>query len=370
VELRRLDLVLVTPLATATGTHRNRPVVLVRVETDDGGGDGECAALEKPKYTVEYADGAETVLAERLIPLLFGRAGRAAELGTAREARARLDVVPGNAMAKAALEMALLDAELRSRGRSLAAQIGVTRPRIPAGATVGLGAVSSVVAAARAAVEAGYKRVKLKIAPGRDVGPLVAVRRELPDATIVADANGSYDLSNPAHRAALLAIDSLGLAAIEQPLAARDLAGSARLVAELATPVILDESIDSPDTLEAALAVGACSGVAVKPARLGGIAAAVRVHDRCVGAGVHLSIGGMLEAGLGRAAAIAVGALDGFDLPGDLGASDRYFRPDITGPHELVDGELRVPTGPGLGVEIDREVVAAAAVRCRVFRPS
>ncbi len=369
VELRRLELELVTPLRTAGGTHRHRPLLLVRVETDDAEGWGECDALAEPNYADEYADGAEVALAEGLIPLLFGD-GRTAALGSTAEALLRLDVVPGNSMAKSAVEMALTDAELRSAGRSLAATLGVTRWAIPAGATVGLGATSSVVAAARAAVADGYRRVKLKIAPGRDVEPLAAVRRELPDVALVADANGSYDLSNRDHRAALAAIDALGLAGIEQPLPPRDLAGAARLVAESATPVILDESIDSLAALEAALAARACAGVSVKLARLGGIRAGVRVHDRCVTAGVHLAVGGMLEAGIGRAAATALGALGGFDLPGDLGASGRYFRPDITAPVELVAGELPVPTGPGLGVEVDAEAVAAATARKRVFHPS
>jgi O-succinylbenzoate synthase len=370
VELRRLELELVTPLATARGTHRRRPVVLVHVETDDGRGDGECDALAERGYTDEDADGAEATLAADLIPLLMSYDGRDSEFGTVGEALARLDVVAGHPMAKAALEMALLDAELRVSGRSLAEAVGATRPAIPAGVTVGLGDVDSVVAAARAAVASGYRRVKLKIAPGRDTDPLTAVRRELPAVALVADANGSYDISDAEHRAALRAIDVLGLAALEQPLAATDLSGSARLVAELATPIILDESIGSTEALEAALAARACSGVSVKPARLGGILAAVRVHDRCRAAGVHLSIGGMLEGGLARAATIALGALDGFDLPGDLGGSDRYFRPDVTAAHELVDGELPVPRGPGLGVELDREVVRSVTVRSRVFRPS
>ena len=370
VELRRLELELVTPLVTATGTHRRRPVILVHLETEGGGGDGECDALAEPNYTTEYADAAEAVLAGQLIPLLLAGAGRAGEVGTAEEAFGRLAAVPGNPMAKAAVEMALLDAELRASGRSLAASLGVTRSSIPAGATVGIGSVAGVIDAARAAAACGYRRLKLKIAPGHDVGPLAALRRELPDMILVADANGSYDLADPDDRAALRAIDELGLAAIEQPLGAGDLAGSARLAGELATPVVLDESIDSPAAAEAALAARACAGVSVKPARLGGIGAAVRVHDACVAAGVHLSIGGMLEAGLARAATIAVGALHGFDLPGDIGASDRYFRPDVTAPHVLVEGELAVPAGMGLGVELDPGVVGAASARCRAFRPS
>ena len=175
-------------------------------------------ALAEPNYTTEYADAAEAVLAGQLIPLLLAGAGRAGEVGTAEEAFGRLAAVSGNPMAKAAVEMALLDAELRASGRSLAASLGVPRSSIPAGATVGIGSVAGVIDAARAAVACGYRRLKLKIAPGHDVGPLAALRRELPDMILVADANGSYDLADPDDRAALRAIDELGLAAIEQPL--------------------------------------------------------------------------------------------------------------------------------------------------------
>ena len=232
VELRRLELELMAPLVTATGTHRRRPVILVHLETESGGGDGECDAVAEPNYTTEYADAAEAVLAGQLIPLLLAGAGRAGEVGTAEEAFGRLAAVSGNPMAKAAVEMALLDAELRASGRSLAASLGVARSSIPAGATVGIGSVAGVIDAARAAVACGYRRLKLKIAPGHDVGPLAALRRELPDMILVADANGSYDLADPDDRAALRAIDELGLAAIEQPLAAGDFAGSARLAGE------------------------------------------------------------------------------------------------------------------------------------------
>jgi O-succinylbenzoate synthase len=91
------------------------------------------------------------------------------------------------------------------------------------------------------------------------------------------------------------------------------------------------------------------------------------MHDRAHALGLSCSIGGMLESGIGRAAAIALGALAGFDLPGDLGASDRYFVPDLTAPHTLVDGELIVPDGAGLGVLLDEEEIARATIRAQLF---
>ena len=366
-EVRLIDLELLEAMDTAAERHHDRPLVLVHVETDVGEGDGECEALATTRYSGESAETVEALLVDRMIPTLLSFDG---------ESRSALDLLAhargtaGGSMAKAALEMALLDAELRATEQSLASFIGARRSSIPAGATIGIGPADSVVSAARSAVAAGFSRLKLKISPGNDLGPLEAIRRALPDVVLVADANGSYSLGRAEDRKTLSAIDALGLSYIEQPLAPTDFAGHAELRAEFSTSVLLDESIASNEDLERAIELGACSGVSVKPARLGGIAAARKVHDRCQAAGLSLAIGGLFEAGLGRAASIAVGALDGFNLPGDLGPSSRYFAEDIVGGLELVDGMLAVPSGPGLGVEIRRDVVEKLTARLHVLRPT
>jgi O-succinylbenzoate synthase len=89
----------------------------------------------------------------------------------------------------------------------------------------------------------------------------------------------------------------------------------------------------------------------VKPGRVGGYLEARRIHDVCAAHGIPVWCGGMLETGLGRAANVALAALPNFTLPGDTSACDRYYHQDITPPFVLEDGQLRVPTGPGLGVE-------------------
>jgi O-succinylbenzoate synthase len=364
IELLRLELDLRFPLRTSVGEHAHRPLLLLRVHTFDGAsGIGECSALAEPTYTEEYADGAEAVLRDHLIPRLLADGGAT----SAGEGVRRLDGVRGHAMAKAGLEMALLDAELSERGESLADYLGAKRPSIPAGANVSLGSPSSVSAEVKSVVEAGYRRVKIKIAPGADVAVVRAVRDAFPDLALSLDANGAYDLNREDHRVALLDLDAFGLVCLEQPLAPGDLVASAELCAMLETPVILDESIVRQSDFETAAALSALDGVSIKPARLGGVIAAKAMHDRAHALGLSCSIGGMLESGIGRAAAIALGALAGFDLPGDLGASDRYFVPDLTAPHTLVDGELIVPDGAGLGVLLDEEEIARATIRAQLF---
>jgi O-succinylbenzoate synthase len=203
-------------------------------------------------------------------------------------------------------------------------------------------------------VAEGYGRVKLKIEPGWDVAPVRAVRERFPDLALQVDANAAYTLADARHLARL---DEFDLLLIEQPLPEDEVRAHAVLAARLATPVCLDESIVSARSAADAIAMGACAIVNVKPSRVGGYLEARRIHDVCQANGVPVWCGGMLETGLGRAGNVALAALPGFTLPGDISASDRYYRRDITEPFVLREGRLRVPTGPGLGVEVDEDVL-------------
>jgi O-succinylbenzoate synthase len=274
--------------------------------------------------------------------------------------------VRGHEMAKAALELALLDAELRAAGQSLAERLGATRNAVDAGVAVGLQpSVEALVDVVEQYVDEGYRRVKVKIEPGADLEPIAAVRERWPDLALQVDANSAYTLADAGHLAGL---DRLGLQLVEQPLAADDLLGHAELARRLATPVCLDESITSLASARTAIELGACEVLNLKPGRVGGYLRAVVIHDLCVERGIPLWCGGMLETGLGRAANVALAALPGFTLPGDLSASRRYYAEDLTEPFELVDGRLAVPTGPGLGVDVRLEVLERATVSIEVVR--
>jgi O-succinylbenzoate synthase len=163
-----------------------------------------------------------------------------------------------------------------------------------------------------------------------------------------ADANGSFREDDEE----LDRLDAVGLACLEQPLAPADLLGHARLAERLATPICLDEPLTSLDAVEAAVALGACEVVCLKPARVGGWIAARAVHDRCAELGVPLWVGGMLETGVGRAANLAVAALPHVALPPDLDPRGRY-QPDLADPCLPVDGAVRVPSTPGTGAVPD-----------------
>jgi O-succinylbenzoate synthase len=233
----------------------------------------------------------------------------------------------------------------------------------------GSGSVADLLDTVAAHVEQGYRRVKLKIEPGWDVEPVRAVRATFgPDLKLQVDANGSYTLADAP---ALARLDEHDVLFIEQPLADDDLAGHARLAGMVRTPICLDESITSTASAADALDRGACTVINVKPGRVGGYLEAKRLHDMAVARGAGLWVGGMLETGIGRAANLALAALPGFTFPGDISATDRYYTGDVTQPFVLgADGRIDLPTGPGIGAQIDRAALAAATAWVRtVVRP-
>jgi O-succinylbenzoate synthase len=363
VELRRIRLPLVSPFRTSFGTESVRDILLVRVNGPDSTGWGECVAGESPLYSSEYVDGAQHVIEHHLLPRLFTRA----DVGAPEVADA-LRAVKGHRMAKAALEMAVLDAELRAAGVSFATYLGGVRDRVVSGVSVGImGSIGELLDAVSGYVAAGYPRVKLKIEPGWDVEPVGAVRERFPDVLLQVDANTAYSVADARHLARL---DAFELLLIEQPLPEDDVRGHAELARHLRTPICLDESITSARAAADAIALGACRIINIKPGRVGGYLEARRVHDVCAAHGVPVWCGGMLETGLGRAGNVALAALENFTLPGDTSASDRYYTTDITRPFLLDEGCLRVPAGPGLGVEPIPDMLDAVTTAVSEHRPT
>ncbi len=344
VRLHRIDMPLVRPFRTSFGTQDARDVLLVEVVSDGVSGWAECVAMEWPGYSAEYVDGAVDVLVEHFIP-----AALSDRMLDPHEVHRRLRRFQGHPMAKAALETAVLDGWLRQREQSLASYLGAVRDEVDCGVSVGIPAsIDALLEEVATYVDAGYRRIKLKIEPGWDVEAVRAVREAWPDMPMQTDANQAYTRDDAE---VLAAMDPFNLLLVEQPLPEDDLRGHALLAERIATPVCLDESIISVATADTAIAFGATSVINIKPGRVGGYLEAKVIHDLCLDRGVPVWCGGMLETGIGRAANVALAALPGFTLPGDTSASSRYFATDITEPFVLDDGRLRVPQGPGIGVD-------------------
>lgn len=271
-------------------------------------------------------------------------------------------------MAKAALEAAVLDALLRAWDMSLVDHLGGVRDRVPCGVSVGIApTVEGMLEEIEGYLAKGYRRVKLKIEPERDLTVVRAIRQALPETPLSVDANAAYTLTD----APLFeALDELNLLMIEQPLGEEDLLDHATLQSRIRTALCLDESIRSAHDAAAAIQLEACRIINIKPGRVGGLLEAKKVHDVAHLAGVPVWIGGMLETGVGRAANLALAALPGVAFPGDTSASDRYFHDDITEPFVLdPDGTMAVPTGPGIGATPRPDRLEACTVRSATIRP-
>nr|WP_223622550.1 o-succinylbenzoate synthase [Microbacterium sp. EST19A] len=344
IELRRVAMPLVSPFRTSFSTQTEKNILLVRAVVDGVEGWGECVTLPDPRYSPEYTDGAVDMLRRFIIPALTG-----VELAGAHMIGEVLKPFKGHRMAKAAIETAVLDAELRIEGRSFARELGAVHDTVPCGVSVGImDEIPRLLDAVDGYLAEGYVRIKLKIEPGWDVDVVRAVRERFGDDVLLqVDANTAYTLRDAQHLARL---DDFGLLLIEQPLEEEDITGHADLAKLLRTPICLDESITSAQTAAAAIRLGATSVINIKPGRVGGYLEARRIHDLAVAQGVPVWCGGMVESGLGRAANVALAALPGFTLPGDVSASDRFYKVDLTEPFVMRDGALAVPQGPGLGV--------------------
>jgi O-succinylbenzoate synthase len=336
-------------------------VFLVSLHGDGLVGWGEVVAAEDPSYSYETTETAWHAIQAYLAPAMVGR-----EFDSPAAMIAAAGWVRGHRMAKAGLEMAAWDLWARSQGVSLAQKLGGQRSAVPVGVSIGIQPDDdTLLGKVEGYLEAGYRRIKLKIKPGRDVGMLTAVRHRFPEAELMVDANSAYSLADADHLAEL---DDLRLMMIEQPLSYEDIRDHARLQERLQTPVCLDESIRSAADARLALELGACRIINIKPGRVGGFGESRAIHDLCREAGVPVWCGGMLESGIGRAHNVALATLPGFTLPGDISESRRYWAEDIVEPEfEMQDGFMPVPEGPGMGVRPRVDRIRSLQTRYEIF---
>jgi len=347
---------------TGAGDHDIRPVVFVHLLGGDAEGWGECVALARPTYTEEYADGAMAVLEEILIPQLVD-CWKVQGYLSAVQVRGCLEKIRGHSMSKMALEMAVLDAELRAVDLSLADRLGGVKKTVEVGAVLGIDEnEGNLLSRVAELIEKGYKRVKIKIMPGFDVNPVRRIRETFPDLQLQVDANGSYDASLISE---LVELDNFELSLIEQPFANDDLLSHAELRKRISTPVCLDESICSENDVHLAIALGACDILCVKPGRVGGYLSAAAIHDICMGKGIPVWCGGMYETAVARSANVSLASLPGFSLPGDLEPPSDYLEVDIAEMLKVRCGEIDVPTSYGIPLWPDEDILMQVATERR-----
>lgn len=372
IKLHVVAMPLVELLRTSFGAEPYKTAIVVEVLTNEGlTGWGETALKTKPSYGSETILTAMHISRDYLIPCLLGKT-----LASPTDLPGLFKAVRGNHHARAGLEAAIWDVMAKANGMRLADYFACHLPAditpddsVLVGVSIGIQeTLEEQLALIQKRVNEGYRRIKLKIAPGWDVELARAVRARFPDITLMLDANSAYTLKDAEH---LKQLDQFNLLMIEQPLAYDDIYEHSKLQPQLRTPICLDESIYSAHDWRIALELGAGKILNLKPTRVGGFSESLRIYQFCVETGTPLWIGGMLETGIGRAANVAFASLPGVNLPSDISATDRYFDPDITEPpFVLKEGSrLQVPKGPGIGVEVQRDRLDAASARWREVNP-
>ena len=363
IELRHIKMVLVSPFVTSMGTEYDEEHIIVRVDADGVTGWGESVAEGTPFYSYETVQTAWHILQDFLIPSILGK-----DLANVDEAIASYNKVRGHMMAKAGLEAALWDAFAKTKNISLSKMLGGTREKIDVGVSIGIqSSVTELVKKVEGYLAEGYKRIKIKISPGYDLQFVEALRREFPGILLQVDANSAYTLDDID---IFKRMDDYNLSLIEQPLGYEDIFDHSKLQREIKTPICLDESIHSLDDTRAAIELESCRIINIKPGRVSGYTESKLIHDYCASMNIPVWHGGMLESGIGRAGNVALASLPNFTLPGDISASKRYYKEDIVEPEFIVnpDGTMDVPVKPGIGVEVNMNMLDKVTVRKETYR--
>jgi o-succinylbenzoate synthase len=363
ITLRELRLPLKHFFETSFGRTENRRVLLITAHCEGVEGWAECVAGEGPFFSDEWVETAWSTIREFLAPLLIGQ-----NIERAKDSAALMARVRGHNMAKAALENALWDAEAKAKGQPLWKLLGGTRTEIDCGVSIGIqNSHEQLLEKIETELAAGYQRIKVKVKPGWDLEVLTKIRKRWPKILLSCDANSAYRPSNIDH---LKKLDEFGLLMIEQPLWHDDIFYHAKLQRELKTALCLDESIHHARDAETAIELGACRIINIKVGRVGGFSEAIAVHNICESNRVPVWCGGMLETGIGRAHNIALSTLPNFRLPGDVSASQRYWKEDIVEPEIEVteDGTIVVSQSVGTGYAPKKDLIEELTVRKEVVR--
>lgn len=359
VELTEINLPLVHFFETSFGRTYERRIILVRVEDSDGAeGWGEITCGEVPGYSDEWTDSAWVTTEKILAPMVIGK-----EFENASQIFDLMKKVRGHRMSKAAIETACWDLEAKKLGIPLWKHLGGIRSEIECGVSIGIqDSVEQLFGKIQTELDAGYRRIKIKIAPHWDYDVIKQVREKFGNILLMGDANSAYTLADID---LFKRMDEFDLMMFEQPLSHDDMVDHAKLQREIRTPVCLDESIKSPDDARKAIELGSCRIINVKLGRVGGFNQAKQIEEICRTAGIPIWCGGMLESGIGRAHNIAMSTLAGFTLPGDVSASKRYWHEDIIDPAVEVTetGTIVAPDAPGIGFEVGRGQIEKVIAR-------
>ncbi|HEV2403215.1 MAG TPA: o-succinylbenzoate synthase [Candidatus Saccharimonadales bacterium] len=360
VEIRRVVLPMVRSFETGFGTIDEKETIITKLYTSDGlVGYGESSATIAPIYNHETSYSCFYVQENYIAPQVVGK-----NFETVEDFKDAYSNIVGHPIARTGMECAFWHLIAQRDNKSLKQLFGGVKDEIPVGEGVGISAsTKQTLTDVKRIVDAGYSRVKVKIAPGRDLEILHAVRARFPGIPLTVDANGSYRYDRDVE--ILRAFDQFNLGMLEQPFASDDICGHARLHRQIKTPICLDESIESLNDAHTAVGLDACQVINIKPGRVGGMLESIAIHDLAAQHDISVWCGGMGETGIGRAFNIAFASKANCRYPADMSPYSFFYKEDLVEDSFVVkdNGCIDVRTTPGLGYRVNDKSIEALTTK-------
>ena len=358
IGLRHVKLEMKYTFETSFGAISERNLLVLEARKGDQWFYGETSPLQDPVYNHESTFTAKEVISRYVVEALKN-------CSSIEDYHERVSDIKCHNLAKASGDQLLYHKKSVEEGRPISELIGGTQDYAECGIVLGVTDKNEIVSKVQEYVDAGYKRLKMKIKPGKDIEHVRKVRENFPDLEIMADANSAYTLDDVEH---LKKLDQFDLSMIEQPLGDNDIVNHGTLNEKIETPICLDESIHSDEDVKRAARIGAAEIINLKPQRVSGIYESEKLNQSCRENGMEMWIGSLVESGLGQSLLVIASSLSEVNFPGDIASSDKYYENDIIDPEiEVKDGRVKVPERPGFVGEVDREILKEKTVERREF---
>jgi O-succinylbenzoate synthase len=362
IELTHVRVPLVEPFRISSGAVAEKDAIVVAIRSDGLTGYGESSPMSGAFYSTDTPELSWAELREVVVPAMLGKT-----FANPAEWNAALDPLPAGKFTKTGVETALWDLAAQRAGQPLSRLLGGTKMAVDSGLAVGLYEhASEMLARIEQYLADGYKRVKIKIEPGRDVELVRAVRQTFGAVPLYVDANGAYGLE---HLEIFRQLDDYNLMMFEQPFPGPALEQLAELQRQVKTPICLDESLESAVELRRAIELGSLRIANFKIQRIGGFGHALEMLAICREHKLPAWVGTMPELGIGQAQGAALATFDDFVFPTDVEASLRWFRDDIIEPMlQVKAGQIEIPRTPGLGYRVQPEKLARYTIAGAQFK--
>ncbi|MEO6927719.1 MAG: enolase C-terminal domain-like protein [Casimicrobiaceae bacterium] len=336
-------------------TKTTQKSVVVRVTADDGSvGLGNIDP--SPGHSQETIDQSLSALRERLVPIV-----RRLDAGNPHRVIEAMDAaLPGYLEAKAAIEMACVDLTSRRLGIPVYQYLGgALVDRVNFNAWIGILPPAEAADEARKWFDRGFRSAKIKVGGGIDADRerVKAIRDAVgPHMMLRADANAGYSVDDAIALGRKL--EPFELQLLEQPVAATDLVGMAKVRNAVGIPIMADESITDHQSLIAVIRTDCADFIKLKVMKQGGFLKSRRMVETAAAAGLGVVVGHGFGLGINTVAEIMLAAtsrsvLAGLECVGPLKTTDDIVASKL----DLGTGTLALPSGPGLGITLDDEKI-------------